>query len=305
MLAILALISGTTWLSGPPCSPTAKGLDQTGTYEFAGRSRKFIVHLPPNYDGQRSFPLVICLHGGTANIEAAERDFKLNDTADKHGFIVAYPNGTGTLGTRVLTWNAGPCCGYAYRQKVDDVGFLRSFTAWMQHAYKVNRRRTYMVGFSLGGTMAYQMVETTPGLFAAIGVVSGWMTMRHMHPARSVPILMVHGTTDKSVPIEGGDGKWAKWNIHTGALPLADTVHFWTTIDGCAPLPVVTKDHEITRSIYTNPTSGEQVVVYVLDGFGHEWPGGKKTWLFAPQPDSSFPVNEAIWKFLSAYELNT
>ena len=37
--------------------------------------------------------------------------------------MVVYPVGSGRLGRRLLTWNAGGCCGYAAAQSVDDVGF--------------------------------------------------------------------------------------------------------------------------------------------------------------------------------------
>ena len=46
----------------------------------------------------------------------------LSEKADKEGFIVVYPNGTGRM-ERMLTWNAGTCCGCGPRN-VDDVGFV-------------------------------------------------------------------------------------------------------------------------------------------------------------------------------------
>ena len=42
--------------------------------------------------------------------------------AQRYGFIAVYPNGTGAR-PRVLTWNAGGCCAWAVRGKIDDVGF--------------------------------------------------------------------------------------------------------------------------------------------------------------------------------------
>ena len=39
------------------------------------------------------------------------------------GFIVVYPNGTGFLPNRLLTSNAGTCCGSAAANNIDDVGF--------------------------------------------------------------------------------------------------------------------------------------------------------------------------------------
>jgi polyhydroxybutyrate depolymerase len=33
--------------------------------------------------------------------------------ADAEGFIAVYPDGTGRMRDRLLTWNAGTCCAYS------------------------------------------------------------------------------------------------------------------------------------------------------------------------------------------------
>ena len=71
-------------------------------------------------------PVVLNFHGGGGNA-AAHRDYvRMDPLADREGFIVVYPNGTGRLEEKLLTWNAGLCCGYAANEKVDDVGFVRA-----------------------------------------------------------------------------------------------------------------------------------------------------------------------------------
>ena len=67
---------------------------------------------------------MLAFHGGGTNAEGMVRFCGLNEKADKEGFIVVYPNGTGWM--NMLTWNGGNCCGYAMKNKVDDVGFTRS-----------------------------------------------------------------------------------------------------------------------------------------------------------------------------------
>ena len=73
-----------------------------------GLSRTFHVFVPDKLDRTRQFPLVIALHGGATNGEIMERFSGLSETAAKHSFIVAYPNGTGRL-RAVRTWNSGRC----------------------------------------------------------------------------------------------------------------------------------------------------------------------------------------------------
>jgi hypothetical protein len=43
----------------------------------------------------------------------------MDATADRDGFVAVYPDATGR-GTRALSWNAGGCCAYAARKKIDE-----------------------------------------------------------------------------------------------------------------------------------------------------------------------------------------
>jgi hypothetical protein len=62
---------------------------------------------------------VLAFHGGGGEAQGFKGYAGLDTVADREGFIVVYPNGTGVLPRRLLTWNAGECCGYAMNQRVD------------------------------------------------------------------------------------------------------------------------------------------------------------------------------------------
>jgi polyhydroxybutyrate depolymerase len=116
----LALIL-TTLLAAAPLTSG----DHTRTLEHGGRTRTYIVHVPPKYDPKQPMPVILAFHGGGSNAEQMVRFCGLNEKADKEGFIVVYPNGTGRL-PGMLTWNGGNCCAYATWNNVDDVGFTRA-----------------------------------------------------------------------------------------------------------------------------------------------------------------------------------
>ena len=61
-----------------------------------GRVRNYLVHIPPQYDQARQTPIVLAFHGGGSNAEQMAKFCGLNGTADKHGFIVVYPERHGT-----------------------------------------------------------------------------------------------------------------------------------------------------------------------------------------------------------------
>jgi polyhydroxybutyrate depolymerase len=96
------------------------------TMQFDGRTRRYILHLPPGHDSSKSAPLVMVLHGGTQSPASAERMSRMRELADKNNFMAVYPSGTARdTAARVPTWNAGNCCAYAVLNHVDDVSFLR------------------------------------------------------------------------------------------------------------------------------------------------------------------------------------
>ena len=88
--------------------------------KYQDRTRYYFVHIPPQH--QTKYALVINLHGGGGQGRAQEEFSEMDKVADRYGFYVVYPNGTGKLHDRLVTWNAGSCCGYAYTHHIDDVG---------------------------------------------------------------------------------------------------------------------------------------------------------------------------------------
>ena len=101
--------------------------------------------MPPSYDGSKPFPVVLVFHGGGSNAEQMIRFCGLNQKADTAGFVAVYPNGTGRF-PRMLTWNGGNCCGYAMREKVDDVAFVRALLDDLAKVAKIDEKRIYATG---------------------------------------------------------------------------------------------------------------------------------------------------------------
>jgi polyhydroxybutyrate depolymerase len=117
--------------------------------EYAGLGRSYIVHVPPQASSAHALPVILNFHGAGSNAEQEERYSGMDATADRDGFVAVYPNGTGR-GTRALTWNAGGCCGYAERNKVDDVGFTKALLDDLASRVHIDRTRVYATGISNG-----------------------------------------------------------------------------------------------------------------------------------------------------------
>ncbi|MBU1598879.1 hypothetical protein KKG61_02030 [bacterium] len=66
--------------------------------QFDGRRRFYDLHIPQKYDKEKAMAVVLVFHGGLGNPVQQRSDSQMDGVADKYGFIVVYPAGTGKLG---------------------------------------------------------------------------------------------------------------------------------------------------------------------------------------------------------------
>src|SRR5688572_30326658 len=72
--------------------PLAAG-DRTISLQVDGRVRPFLLHVPTGYDGRKSLPLLLNLHGSGGDGAGQMNVSGLRATADASGFFVAAPTG--------------------------------------------------------------------------------------------------------------------------------------------------------------------------------------------------------------------
>jgi polyhydroxybutyrate depolymerase len=164
-----------TWLMAVALAADPQPLgpgDHTRTLQVDGRERSYLVHVPAKYGGKQPTPVVLAFHGGGSNAEQMVRFCGLNEKADKEGFLAVYPSGTGRF-ERMLTWNAGNCCGYAMQNKVDDVAFTRALLDDLAEVANVDPKRVYATGMSNGAIMCYRLASQLSDRIAAIAPVAG------------------------------------------------------------------------------------------------------------------------------------
>jgi polyhydroxybutyrate depolymerase len=276
--------------------PTAVG--ETGVWSagtaahaivVGSMSRSFLVHVPSRRRLSSSslplpWPLVIVLHGSGGN-----------GSSDALRFLVAYPDATGgAFGLYPPDWNAGSCCGAAYRDNIDDLGFISGLVRDVAAHVPVDSRRVYVAGFSAGGRMAYHVGCQLAPLVAAIAVVSGSLVDNGCTPANPVPLFAVHGTDDSEVPF-GQDAPSPSGMVPAIADSLPPSVQFWTSMNGCTAGSVLTLSPHVLETSLTPCSSGD-VNFYAIDGGTHGWPGGPV------DPGAQPPMNElnasvAMWRF--------
>jgi polyhydroxybutyrate depolymerase len=285
---------------------TMSGTDLEKQLGWDGRSRSYLVHLPSGYQQGTPLPLVLSLHGGGGNAKSNVTQTGFNAEADRSGFIVVHPDGTGerrpllnALGRgHFHTWNAGSCCGYAVQQNVDDVGFIRALLAQLQSDYAIDPQRIYACGLSNGGMMSYRLACELGDSFAAIGVVSGAQTVFEAKPTQPVSVIHIHGSADQNVTLPGGIG--ARALDRTPKPPVRDAIEFWAQYNGCGA-PQVSQHGAVTRTLYSGGRGGSEVDFYLIQGAGHSWPGGERMLAMLDEPTRELDATPLLWKFFAAH----
>lgn len=185
-------------------SSAQRGAQDRLTLQHDGRTRTYKLHVPARVaQGTSAVPLVIMLHGGGGNADNAEMMSGFSRKADREGFIVAYPDGTGGGRAAMYTWNAGHCCGYAMQNKVDDVGFLGALIDQVQRDHRIDPSRVYVTGMSNGGMMSHRAGIGLADRIAAIAPVVGALFGDEATPRSPVSAIIINGMRDESVPYNG------------------------------------------------------------------------------------------------------
>jgi polyhydroxybutyrate depolymerase len=281
----------------------AEGDADRQTLTVGSTKRTYVVRVPEN--GAKNVPkvpLVLVLHGGGGNAANAEKMTGFTEKARKEGFIVVYPQGSGSLKTVLLTWNAGHCCGYAMKQNVDDVGFIRALIDELVRTYPIDPHRIYATGMSNGGMMTHRLGIELSDRVAAIAPVVGTLFGDEKKPAHPVPALMINGALDQHVPPAGGPpgGRGANAWDGTPTRPTQDQAAFWAAADGCAESPAKVDSPKKTEWRYLCP-SGQAVTLILMKDNGHAWPGGQPGSRQGDLPSTSLDATDTIWAFFKAH----
>ncbi|HSG81189.1 MAG TPA: PHB depolymerase family esterase [Gemmatimonadota bacterium] len=301
-----------------PASSVAQQLapgDHTITLQHLGRERLYLVHIPP--DTLRPLPVVLSLHGGGGHARGHAEHVRFEPLADSVGFIVVTPNGTGPWRWRLLTWNAGTCCGYAQSQEVNDVDFVRALLDDLATRTRVDESRIYATGFSNGGMMTYRLAEEAADRIAAFAPVGGVVLNDSIEVDRPVPLLHIHSVDDPRALYAGGLGPpFPLTNVQVEHVPVEDVLAQWAAHNGCSGAPrtmevrrgepgTLSARHRATRLVYSPCAGDGEITFWKLGGAGHVWPGAAQSLpvRLVGEPTHVIDANRVIWEFFQRHSL--
>ena len=273
----------------------------------SAESRAYILHVPTKLGAKPA--LVLNFHGGGGNAPGHQKYVRMDPLADREGFLVAYPEGTGPFDGKFETWNAGGCCGSAVRDQVDDLGFVRRLLADIARRQPYDPARVYATGLSNGAMMAYRLATELSDQIAAIAPVAGTIAVEHFPTARAVPVLHIHSVDDPRAIYAGGLGPpFPMTNSRVMHLAVEVGLAGWAQANGCAT-PIEAREKKEwqghTATLYAYPRCRAEVLLWKLTGAGHVWPGGEPDYfpkLLGPGT-AVIDANEEMWRFFSRHRL--
>src|SRR5579871_250626 len=244
-----------------------------------------IVFRPHYLSPSTAVPLLIALHPSGDTPADWRQETKFNTLARQYGFVVAYLGSLPAPGHR-------PGAGPAWR-KVDEqrnMAYIGSEITSLIKAENIDPKRVYVMGFSAGGTMTFEVACTFSSRIAGIAVVSGAMITTfpcHLtHPMSEIEII---GTKDL-IPYQGrGNG-----------LSVFQVAARFRALNGCAHAAA----HQATVGAAQTTTWGPcknntGVSLNLIVGGRHHYPGEHYP---TPLPaDTNFPASQVIWNFFATH----
>jgi len=268
-----------------PEEPPLAGVLQEERMTFGGRERRYLTYMPGS---GKPKSILFMLHGSGSDPERSRSGmtFEFDTIADESDVLVVYPEGFENH------WNdcrsALPYSATA--ENVDDVGFLTALKDKLGETYGIASAKTFVVGMSNGGHMAYRLAYETPDAFRGFAIIASNIpadsNFKCTPSEQPVSIMMIAGTEDPISPYEGGTVSIFGGNEEGLVQSAQDSADYWAMLAGYGDNPALkeypdvnTDDQSKASALVWEGRPAGNVTLLTLDGGGHA----------VPHPSTKFP----------------
>ena len=191
--------------------PTVAQKFESKSHTFQNTTLPYRIFVPDNYDPEKSYPLLLCLHGagerGTDNkIQISKHNLAISwaqpEVKAKHPSIIVAPQCPKKRKWAYTDFGQGSYAidtipmGKEMQVVVDLMDVLLD-------EFSIDVNRQYITGLSMGGYGTWDMITRYPKRFAAAAPMSGAGDPTKAALFKALPIWNFHNTNDKIVPVSG------------------------------------------------------------------------------------------------------
>ncbi|MFA5729368.1 MAG: prolyl oligopeptidase family serine peptidase [Candidatus Neomarinimicrobiota bacterium] len=177
---------------------TAKSVQNTGKAnlpdgytEHYHNDLRYGLFIPPFYDSNRSYPLVIYLHGST-DTTSWDLGWYHDPLLSQDPCIVLTPKSLVKKGGWGTNWQ---------RKHTPDMLKTLQIIAMIRDKYNIDSDRIYICGVSMGGYGTISALSKEPNLFAAGYSICGGGNARNVKRLANIPLWLFHGSDDEVVSV--------------------------------------------------------------------------------------------------------
>jgi predicted peptidase len=177
--------------------PTTSGFHERTIKDADGKEAKYMIFVPDGYkaDGDKEWPIILFLHGSgeTGNDGKKQAGTGLGPAIrnqEKSGihfrFFAVFPQ------SQDRTWGASSKDGERAVAILEEV----------EKEYKIDAKRQYLTGLSMGGFGTWSFAAKYPDRWAAIVPICGGGNPASAEKFKDIPCWCFHGEADPTVNIE-------------------------------------------------------------------------------------------------------
>jgi predicted peptidase len=157
-----------------------------------GKEAKYVLFVPHDYKGDKPYPVILFLHGAGETAGGKEQPVEvgigpaIKKREKSFPFFTIFPQ------SQKRTWQAGSA----------DAKRALDILAEVEKEYKIDSKRVYLTGLSMGGYGTWSLAVAQPDKWAAIAPVCGRGNPAKAEAIKDLPCWCFHGDKDSAVKVE-------------------------------------------------------------------------------------------------------
>ncbi len=180
-------------------------------YRADGKTLPYRILLPKDFQSDNKYPLILFLHGSgergsnnEAQLTHGAKLFLQEEVREKYPAIVVFPQCAANSSWAKLDVKGNipdrAFILYEDAEPTSDMVLLEGLVKELRKNYRLDRRKIYVGGLSMGGFGTFELVRRNPRLFAAAFPICGGANPNISKKLKKLDWWVFHGEADQVVP---------------------------------------------------------------------------------------------------------